>query len=121
MQDNYGMAGALLMPDSLTHALTMEEKADPGVATRPPADPEARFGTRIQPAVGGREGSGSLCGYLMSSMRMAGDHVIDVGWDWRIWLTSGGRTQSQHADPAICKPYMWAPGRQWRLSWLPCA
>ena len=36
------MGGALLLPDSLTHALNMEEKADPGVATRPPADPEAR-------------------------------------------------------------------------------
>ena len=63
------MAGALLMPDSLTHALNMEEKADPGVATRPPAGPEARFGTRKQPAVGGRERFGSVCGHLTSSMR----------------------------------------------------
>ena len=42
LQDHYEMGGALLMPDSLTHALNMEEKAGPGAAARPPADPEAR-------------------------------------------------------------------------------
>ncbi len=69
MQDHYGMAGALLMPDSLTHALNMEEKADPGVATRPPADPEARLEILMWSVVVVREGFGGECGHVMSSMR----------------------------------------------------
>jgi hypothetical protein len=41
-QDLHSFGGALLLPDALSTALDMEERANPDIVILPPPDPEAR-------------------------------------------------------------------------------